>query len=784
MKNKYLSSLLALTMVTATPNISIFANETDHIIINQIYGGGGKGDTPFSHSFIELYNPTNNEINLDGYKITYSSSRENSNLGSTVQDGETKTIELTLSNVKVPINTSYLIRGAEETTSVSLFNITKFDANWDRVIDNNNYTLKLLDNGGVVVDAVSVKEENIEGPATTSISKQKSIRRKNFLDTNNNLNDFEVIDFKDKTQEFFNYYRPRSLTDGLWTNGTTLPDGTPSDKPSTTDDILPNNVPQSQNKLKHIGNYSTGFSNKDGGVAEIVKYNKDNGKMYIVNGQLQSIDIVDISTLSANGKTELLLEKRIDIATIGNQNNFSCGDITSIDINTKRQIIAITVQHENYLENGYIVVADYDGNYIEHFEAGNQPDMIVFTPDGNYVLSANEGEPREGYTKNEVLDPTLDPKGSVTIINLEDKTTKTADFTKFDSEREKLIDNKVILKKDSLPSVDLEPEYIAIEDNSKIAYVSLQEANAIATLDIEKGDFTSVKGLGFKDYNQEKNALDAIKDGRINIETQNLYGVYMPDGLATINIGGTQYVLTPNEGDAREWGKKPDSYANITSYTFPGTTYKIDSLINSEHDGLEADKVYTLGARSFSIWNANTMELVYDSGSDFEKITATKFPEYFNISNDKIEKDARSSKKGPEPEDVKTLKVLDKVYAFIGLERIGGIMMYDITNPSNATFCDYINTRDFSGLFNGDSGPEGLCTIEAKDSPTGYPIVLVANEVSGTVSVMQINEGYKPNNLEESIQSANLVLKSENATITELVQTISNLSEAIIKCKK
>ena len=235
--------------------------------------------------------------------------------------------------------------------------------------------------------------------------------------------------------------------------------------------------------------------------------------------------------------------------------------------------------------------------------------------------------------------------------------------------------------------------------------------------------------------------MDALKDSKIEITPQNLYGVYMPDGIATIKLKGKQYIFTANEGDAREWGSKPNKYEDTGSYTFPGTKYKIDTLLNTEREGLQADKTYIYGGRSFSIWDADTMNQVYDSGSDFEKLTAELYPTAFNSSNNKSELDSRSGKKGPEPEDIKVMKIKGKTYAFIGLERIGGIMMYDVTDVEDVKFYDYINLRDFTGNSVSTSGslaPEGLNVVEAKDSPTGQPLLIVANEVSGNVNIFEI----------------------------------------------
>lgn len=492
-------------------------------------------------------------------------------------------------------------------------------------------------------------------------------------------------------------------------------------------------------KLNYIGNYQTGMSNKDGGIAEIVKYNKDNQKMYLVNGAAQSVDIVSVANLTSNKQTEFVIDKRLDITAMGQAHGFASGDITSIDVNTKEKIIAIAVQGATYKDHGSIVILDYNGNYMKHFEAGVQPDMVTFSPDYKYILSANEGEPRKGYS----APGATDPKGSVTIVDLKKGVNKatsvTLGFEQFDSAeaRAELVNNKVLLKPNTSPSVDLEPEYISVSENSHYAYVSLQEANAIATIDLKTGEIVSVKGLGFKDHNLKQNSIDALKDGQVNLTTQNLYGTYMPDGVATKKIAGKQYIFTANEGDGREWGE----YKDTGSYTFPGTTYKIDKILNSERDGLDANRTYIYGGRSFSIWDASTMKQVFDSGSDFEKITGNLYPDAFNSSNNKTELDSRSGKKGPEPEDIKVMNVKGKTYAFIGLERTGGIMMYDVTDVQNVKFYDYVNLRDFAGndvSTSGDLAPEGLNLVEAKDSPTGNPLMLVANEVSGNVRIYEM----------------------------------------------
>ncbi|MHA6529662.1 choice-of-anchor I family protein [Paenibacillus sp. BAC0078] len=510
--------------------------------------------------------------------------------------------------------------------------------------------------------------------------------------------------------------------------------------------------------MTKIGSYSTGFSDLEGGVAEIVKYNSDNQKFYLVNGKEKQIDIVSLKSLVSGKQTELVLDKRIDVSKM--IDGFTFGDITSVDINPALDTIAIAVQEADYQKPGAVLLLDYDGNYKAHYKAGVQPDMVTFTPDNKYVLTADEGEPREGYTA-----PAVDPKGSVTLINLEKQTAKVIDFTAFDSSeaRNTLLSNNVILKKQTAPSVDLEPEYIAVSADSKRAFVSLQEANAIATLNLETGSFTSIKGLGFKDHSVPGNELDMRRDGKIDIKTEsNVLGMYNPDGITTYTAGGKTYVITANEGDSRDWngysnekdvtlgkGQDGDATKNMKVTTFDTSDYEV----GAGGAGFAGGKTYLFGARSFSVWNADDMSLVYDSGADFEQITARLVPEGFNWSNDDYVFEKRSAKKGPEPEDVKVGVVDGKPYAFIGLERVGGNMMYDLSNISAPVFYDYLNTRDFKNSVDnsgtkpayriaGDVSPEGQSFIPADQSPTRYPLLLVAGEVSGTVSVVEIPKGY------------------------------------------
>ncbi|UJF34637.1 choice-of-anchor I family protein [Paenibacillus hexagrammi] len=488
--------------------------------------------------------------------------------------------------------------------------------------------------------------------------------------------------------------------------------------------------------ITKIASYSVGQTNADGGVAEIVKFNKDNGKFYLVNGSAEP-PTLDIVSLPASGGT-LTKDKSIDISALVDSNEFAYGDLTSVDINTATHRIAIVVQEQDANKNGKILLLDYDGKPVTSFEAGVQPDMVKFTSDGRYILTADEGEPRTAG---------MDPQGSVTIVDTSDQTVTHVKFDK-----PELIDDLVHIRgaSDSSGNItgsgskeeavtDLEPEYIALSGDESIAYISLQENNAIAAIQIPTKTLLSVKGLGYKDFNKPGNSLDLVKDSTIKLENVPFFGMYMPDGIASYSVDGKNYVFTANEGDATDWPGRMNgtSIGDIKAGLNPASAAAAFLNGKTAYDKTEiagdmgTDNVYLYGGRSFSIWNADTMGQVYDSGNDFETITAERLPDNFNASNSKTAMDDRSAKKGPEPEYVCIGKVGNRVFAFVGLERIGGVMTYDVTDVQHPIFVSYINTREFTPKNNlaTDTGPEGLEFIPASDSPNGFPLLLVANEV-------------------------------------------------------
>ncbi len=522
-----------------------------------------------------------------------------------------------------------------------------------------------------------------------------------------------------------------------------------------------------------LSRYDSNMTNADGGVMEIVDYNTKTGWAYAINGQTGNLTAIPLDKVSNTGKVELLDGNDIDIKSLVEEDGFIYGDMTSVAVSPDNTMLAAAVQAAGYNDNGRAVIfnCNNDGTltFVRTIETGVQPDMITFTPDGTKILTANEGEPREGYEA-----PAVDPEGSVTIIDTASWTATNAGFASFNHDT--LAASGVVLKKGATPSADLEPEYIAA--NNEKAYVTLQEANSVAVLDLETKAFTGVYSLGTVDYSTVKIDLSkADEDANKKYSPdnyKNVFGLRMADGISTYQSNGKTYIVTANEGDSREWGSYiNESEGKLTSVSGIETDKKVTFLDTSDYDGIEEGKTYLFGSRSVTVFEVTDSGVVpvFDSGADFEEKTAAYLPDYFNTSNDSIEIDDRSNKKGPEAESVTIGTVGDKTYAFVTLERIGGIMIYDITNCENIKYVNYINSRDFSTELGVDNSPEGLKFITPDDSPTGNALLLAACEVGGTVAVYELAENSEN---DYNIEISNCTYNAENKKLTASI----NISEA------
>ncbi|WP_227788807.1 MULTISPECIES: choice-of-anchor I family protein [unclassified Nodularia (in: cyanobacteria)] len=503
--------------------------------------------------------------------------------------------------------------------------------------------------------------------------------------------------------------------------------------------------------LTPIGTYSTGIF--DASAAEIPTYDPVSQRLFVVNAQANTIDIIGISD-----PTNPSLFSNINLADFGGIAN---------SVAFKNGLLAVAVEAFVTQDPGQAVFFDAGGNFLNAVTVGALPDMLTFTPDGTRVIVANEGEPNNDYT--------IDPEGSVSIINLADFSVINAGFAQFNSQIDQLRNAGVrVFGPNATVAQDFEPEYITVSPDSNTAWVALQENNAIAVLDLINNQFTDILPLGFKDYSLPGKGFDASdRDDAINITNWPVLGIYQPDGITSYTVNGKTYIVTANEGDTRDYDGfseevrlgnnsyqlDPNVFPNADELKLPenlGRLTVTNTLGDSNGDGL-FEQIYAFGGRSFSIWEwdeaAGTLNQVYDSADNFEQIIAQRFPDFFNSNHVENSFDTRSDDKGPEPEDVKIAEINGRFYAFIALERVGGVMTYDVTDPVNPVFVNYINNRDFmaettlNGMTNpaaGDLGAEGLLFISAADSPNGQPLLVAANEVSGTTTLFSIQSQSVP----------------------------------------
>ena len=483
-------------------------------------------------------------------------------------------------------------------------------------------------------------------------------------------------------------------------------------------------------RLSSLGNSTTAANNFG---SEIPAYDPASRRLFLT-GPNNRLDIADIS----NPASPIRLPS-LDLSSYG-------AGVNSVAI--KNGIVAVAMEASTITNNGSVVFFDTNGVFQSQVTVGALPDMLTFTPDGNRVLVANEGEAASG----------VNPNGSVSVINLaagvSNPTVNTATFTSFNGQENALRNQGVRIFPGQTVSQDVEPEYITVSEDGTTAWVSLQENNAIAVMDIVNAQVTSILPLGAKDFNAPGNGLDASdRDGGVNINNWPVFGLYQPDTIATVTVAGQTYLITANEGDTRNEARRvsnltldPNAFPNAAELQLAQNLGRLDvSSIDGLNDQGQYSQLFAYGGRSFSIWNVtNGLSQVFDSGDDFEQILAgfsanPLTPSIFNSDGTPGSFDSRSDNRGPEPEGLAVGTVGNRLYSFVGIERAGGFMVYDITNPSNPFFVDYINDWQL-----GDISPEGLLFIPAADSPNGTPLLIVANEVSRNLVIYSVKPVPEP----------------------------------------
>ncbi len=455
------------------------------------------------------------------------------------------------------------------------------------------------------------------------------------------------------------------------------------------------------------------------GAAEISTFDPITNRLFAVNnGKENKIDVIDFSNPAM-----ISVIHSIKMAPYG-------GYVNSVSAYNGKVAVAIESLDKQAL--GKIVVFNAS-TYAEEkvITVGALPDMVTFSPDGKYILSANEGEPNASYTN--------DPEGTVSIIDIANNyAVKTVNFSAFSSQLADLTSKGFRVFGPNRDFVkDIEPEYITVSDDSKTAWVTLQENNAIAEINISTGTITKIMPLGFKDYSVAANATDVSdRDNLVgSFNTWKVFGTYMPDALAYISYNGTPYLFTANEGDAREYTGfaevkrvstlKLDETAFPTGNALKGDTQmgrlNVTSTLGDKDGDGDYDTLYSFGARSFSVWNATSGQLVFDSKNELD-IKAKEFGVY---------DDTRSDDKSIEPEAVVIGRVGSKLVAYVGLERVDAVAIYDITIPTSPVFIKMIPTGD---------APEGVLFISASKSPIQQSLIVVSSETDGLIKVYKANK--------------------------------------------
>ena len=526
------------------------------------------------------------------------------------------------------------------------------------------------------------------------------------------------------------------------------------------------------------------------GAAEIVAYQASKKWIYAINssGDSAVVNIIPADTFDTAALVQdnegIVSTTNLSTAITLTLNDNTPGDANSIAIDENNKLLAVAMAAKSVGEAGQVAFYDISGDtpiFIKNVTAGFLPDMVTFSHDGAKVVVANEGEPNGDYS--------IDPQGSISIINVNDgviaDNATNIDFTAYNDKQSELealglifanptgrtINGNLI---NTTVAMDLEPEYVSISKDNKYAYVSIQENNGLAIVNLEDNSL-ELKGLGFKDWSSLQ--IDASdKDGGVNFKSYpGLYGMYQPDTISSFSWKGANFIVSANEGDAREYffdttdeadciakgGVDFDEDDGCLAYIDESRVEDLtlaanfDYLNNDDNDigrlkvttvkgdtnnDGQYESLYAYGARSFTIWDSNGL-VVFDSGDDIGRITASVHGEAFNNNEDENKGDTRSDDKGAEPEALTIGTIGERTFAFIGLERMGGIMIYDITNPYDVQFEDYFYNRGLiaGAEITGDLAPEGMTFIPREQSATGEPLLIIGNEISGSIAVWEVS---------------------------------------------
>lgn len=378
---------------------------------------------------------------------------------------------------------------------------------------------------------------------------------------------------------------------------------------------------------------------------------------------------------------------------------------------------------------------------------------------GNGRFLVIERDDRTGYDANKLLFE-IDLKGATNVndpANLgglpAGKTLEQASVAELDAAGIAPVYKRLVTNLASLGYVGVsKPEGLALVDADTVAVINDNDFEVLGepipgngTLPLNPDPEPVLLGLVHFDRPGGLDASDRDGEGggkAINIASWPVLGMYMPDGIRAFSAAGETFYVTGNEGDARSEDRRigsltldPLAFPNAADLQRNAALGRLNaSSIDGDLDGDGAlERLYVYGARSFSVWDA-AGNLVWDSGSEFERLTSQLTPQLFNANNgNPANWDERSDDKGPEPEGIAVGVMAGRPYAFVGLERAGGgVMVYDLSDPRQPVFVEYVRSDS-------DISPEGVLFIPAQDSPTGKPLLVLTHEVSNTTAIYEVS---------------------------------------------
>lgn len=468
-----------------------------------------------------------------------------------------------------------------------------------------------------------------------------------------------------------------------------------------------------------IGTFKEIASIDLGGTAasEISAYDTLTKRLFTVNNETAATPKVEVLELTAAATINRLTP--IDVSALG-------GVANSVAVSGGR--LAIALEAANKQANGSVVIVDTRTlTVLRTVPVGAMPDMVTYSPNGRYIVTADEGEPNPAYT--------VDPVGSVSIIDVQTNySVRTLTFGAFAAQQITLTaDGFRVYGPNATLAQDVEPEYVAISADSQKAWVTLQENNGIAEVDLATGTILRIWPLGTKDISLATNAIDpSDRDNQILLGTWPIRSYFLPDAIASFTAGGQTYLITADEGDTRAYSGYSEE-ARIGTLTLDATAFpdgnalkqpaKLGRLIvtrsagDTDGDG-DYDVLYAIGGRGFSIYSAATRQRVYLAGKSLEE----------RVIAAGLYDDNRSDDKGVEPEGVTVGTINGRPIAFVGMERADAVAVYDLSDPSNPQFLQLLPTGD---------APEGVLFVPADQSPTRRSLLIVSNEGDGTVKVYQ-----------------------------------------------